>query len=58
MKYLFGHFEYMDKTLPHFNLRRELDPAYGPTPKTDPGPVFMEALRARLARQFHLVFEP
>ena len=58
VKYLIGHFEYMDQSLPHFALRKELDATYGPTKKTDPGPVFMEALRARLAQHWQLVFLP
>lgn len=58
VKYLVGHFEYMNSKLPHFALRRELDPAYGPTFKTDPGPVFMEALRSRLNQNFGISLEP
>lgn len=58
IQYLVGHFEYMDNKLPHFALRRELDPAYGPTFKTDPGPVFMEALRSRLLQDFQISLLP
>lgn len=55
LRYLVGHHEYVDKSLPHYVLYKELAPGYQPTQKSDPGPAFMKALRERLAeRGIHL----
>ncbi|MCX5797643.1 MAG: peptidoglycan recognition family protein [Elusimicrobia bacterium] len=49
LRYLIGHHEYADKSLPHYALYKELAPGYKPTEKSDPGPAFMKTLRERLA---------
>lgn len=51
IRYLIGHHEYRDRTLPHYRLFREDDPAYRFTDKVDPGPLFMGRLRALLETQ-------
>lgn len=50
--YLLGHYEYRDRTLPHYRLFREDDPAYRFTDKVDPGPFFMNQLRNLLFRRY------
>ena len=52
LEYLIGHHEYMDASLPHFTLFRELDPGYRPTVKIDPGPAFMKRLRSVLLENY------
>jgi N-acetyl-anhydromuramyl-L-alanine amidase AmpD len=48
LTYLIGHYEYTDKSLPHFALFKDLDTKYRPTVKSDPGRKFMSALRKKL----------
>src|SRR5689334_7658126 len=48
IRYLIGHHEYRDRSLPHFALYTELDPSYQPTVKIDPGEKFMTRLRELL----------
>ncbi|HJV33782.1 peptidoglycan recognition family protein [Geomonas sp.] len=57
IRYLIGHYEYQDRSLPHFALRTELDPSYHPTVKIDPGERFMTRLRALLKERYGLTFE-
>lgn len=57
IRYLIGHYEYQDRSLPHFKLNTELDPSYHPTIKIDPGQPFMSHLRELLKDRYHLVFE-
>ncbi|HJV66757.1 MAG TPA: peptidoglycan recognition family protein [Geomonas sp.] len=57
IRYLIGHYEYRDRSLPHFALNTELDPGYRPTVKIDPGERFMTRLRELLQERYHLVFE-
>lgn len=57
IRYLLGHHEYQDPALPHFKLRRELDPGYRPTVKIDPGAAFMTRLRAILKDRYRLELE-
>lgn len=52
IEYLIGHHEYMNASLPHFVLFRELDAGYRPTVKHDPGPAYMKKLRSRLQEMF------
>lgn len=52
IRYLLGHHEYQDRTLPHYQLYRETDPTYRFTNKVDPGPLFMTRLRALLAQRY------
>lgn len=52
IEYLIGHQEYQNRLLPHFTLMRELDSAYRPTVKDDPGPVFMKRLRQLLREKY------
>ncbi len=54
IEYLIGHYEYMDRRLPHFSLFRERDTAYPFTVKQDPGPAFMASLRGKLEKEFNL----
>ncbi len=56
LEYVIGHYEYMDRRLPHFSLFRENDSGYRFTDKQDPGAAFMEALRARLLERYGLKF--
>lgn len=51
LKYLIGHYEYIDKNRSHYKLYRELDPKYAPTVKADPGRSFMSALRDKLEKR-------
>jgi N-acetyl-anhydromuramyl-L-alanine amidase AmpD len=51
LRYLIGHHEYVDKSLPHYVLYKELAAGYRPTQKSDPGPAFMKTLRDRLAQR-------
>lgn len=57
IRYLVGHHEYQDPTLPHFELHRELDPSYRPTVKSDPGERFMTRLRELLQDRYQLQLE-
>lgn len=50
--YLLGHHEYRDRTLPHYQLYREVDVTYRFTDKVDPGAVFMTQLRALLDKRY------
>lgn len=52
IEYLIGHYEYQDRTLPHFALALERDSNYRPTIKADPGPLFMERLRTLLWNKY------
>ena len=57
IRYLVGHHEYQDRTLPHFDLQRDLDPSYRPTVKIDPGERFMTRLREMLKARYRLELE-
>lgn len=57
IRYLLGHHEYQDRTLPHFVLHTELDPTYKPTVKIDPGERFMATLRSRLKERYGIELE-
>ncbi len=48
IRFLIGHHEYRDSTLPHYQLYREDDATYRFTDKVDPGPIFMTRLRTLL----------
>ena len=48
LRYLLGHHEYRDRSLPHYQLYREVDATYRFTDKVDPGLLFMTRLRALL----------
>lgn len=52
--YLCGHHEYMQAGRAHSVLYRELAKGFAPTVKSDPGPVFMAALRDRLRTAYGL----
>jgi N-acetyl-anhydromuramyl-L-alanine amidase AmpD len=52
IRYLLGHHEYRDRTLPHYRLYREVDASYRFTDKIDPGPLFMTRLRALLNQRY------
>lgn len=54
IRYLLGHHEYRDRTLPHYQLYREVDPTYRFTDKVDPGPLFMTRLRALLEQRYKI----
>ena len=54
IRYLLGHHEYRDRTLPHYQLYREDDASYRFTNKVDPGPLFMTRLRALLEERYNL----
>ena len=54
VKYLFGHHEYMDKSLPHFILYKELDPNYSQYRKYDPGAWFMKQLREKIYMDYQI----
>lgn len=56
VRYLIGHHEYEDRSLPHYRLKRELQKGYGPTPKIDPGARFMARLRELLKERYGLEF--
>jgi len=45
IRYLIGHHEYRDSTLPHHRLLVERDASYRFTGKSDPGPRFMAQVR-------------
>lgn len=48
IKYIIGHYEYNNNSLPHFNLYKELDINYIHTIKIDPGTNFMNRIRNKL----------
>ena len=48
IKYVIAHYEYKDKTLPHYSLYKELNTTYINPGKRDPGTNFMKELRERL----------
>ncbi len=48
IKYVIGHYEYMDNTRPHFRLYKELNSKYIPTIKSDPGSNFIYNIRKNL----------
>lgn len=52
MEFLIGHDEYMEQDLPHYKLFKQLDPAYQPYPKPDPGPLFMIKMRQKLKQDY------
>lgn len=54
IRYLLGHHEYRDRTLPHYQLFREVDATYRFTDKVDPGPLFMTRLRALLEQHYDI----
>lgn len=54
IEYLIGHYEYADRSLPHFCLFRELDASYPFTIKQDPGREFMNSLRKEIADKYGL----
>lgn len=54
IRYLLGHHEYRDRTLPHYQLYHEVDATYRFTDKVDPGPLFMTRLRTLLAQRYGL----
>lgn len=57
IRYLLGHHEYRDRTLPHYQLYREIDATYRFTNKVDPGPIFMTRLRALLEQRYDIRFQ-
>jgi N-acetylmuramoyl-L-alanine amidase len=56
VKFLIGHHEYEDRSLPHYRLRLELQKGYRPTAKVDPGKKFMARLRDLLKEKYGLEF--
>lgn len=48
IKYVISHYEYRDKTLPHYSLYKELNTKYVNPIKKDPGTNFMKELRKRI----------
>ncbi|MEI0445959.1 peptidoglycan recognition family protein [Brachyspira intermedia] len=48
IKYIIAHYEYKDKTLPHYSLYKELNTKYINPGKRDPGTNFMRELRKRI----------
>lgn len=48
IKYVIAHYEYKDKTLPHYSLYKELNTKYINPGKRDPGTNFMKELRKRI----------
>lgn len=48
IRYLIGHHEYRDRSLPHYRLLVEWDASYHFTDKSDPGPLFMARVRQLL----------
>lgn len=54
IRYLLGHHEYRDRTLPHYQHYREVDATYRFTDKVDPGPLFMTRLRALLEHRYDI----
>ena len=54
IRYLLGHHEYRDRSLPHYQLYREVDPTYRFTDKVDPGSVFMDQLRTLLDQHYNI----
>ncbi len=57
IRYLIGHFEYMNERLPHFVLFKELDKNYRPTAKKDPGRKFMKDLRRLMKEKYNIVLK-
>lgn len=57
IRFLIGHHEYRDRTLPHYALYRELDPTYRFTDKIDPGPAFMNRVRQLLSERYGITLE-
>ena len=57
IKYLIGHDEYNDRSLPHYDLFLSLDSTYLPYDKPDPGREFMKELRLQLRDKYELVLE-
>jgi len=54
IRYLIGHLEYMNQTMPHFKLFREDIEDYEPSIKIDPGFAFMRRLRNHLRLHYNL----
>jgi N-acetyl-anhydromuramyl-L-alanine amidase AmpD len=54
IRFLIGHHEYRDNTLPHYQLYREDDVTYRFTDKVDPGPLFMTKLRTLLDDRYNI----
>lgn len=57
INYLIGHYEYNDKSLPHYKLFKSLDDNYQPYEKPDPGAGFMYTLRQKLLTNYELEFQ-
>ncbi len=57
IRYLIGHHEYMNKSLPHFYLFRSYDPKMDPPIKIDPGWGFMQKIRGFLRQDYSLEFQ-
>ena len=53
IRYLIGHLEYMNQTMPHFKLFREDIEDYEPSIKIDPGFAFMRRLRNHLRLHYN-----
>ncbi len=54
IRYMIGHLEYMNQTMPHFELFKENIKEYEPSIKIDPGFAFMRRLRNHLRVQYNL----
>jgi len=52
IRYLIGHHEYRDSTLPHYRLLVEKQASYRFTDKIDPGPQFMARVRELLEQDY------
>jgi N-acetylmuramoyl-L-alanine amidase len=55
IRFLIGHHEYTDTSLPHYELFRENDPEYRALAKKDPGRRFMRNLRDYLRLRYRIV---
>jgi N-acetylmuramoyl-L-alanine amidase len=54
IRYLIGHHEYRESSLPHYKLFVEHDASYRFTDKMDPGPLFMARVRQLLKERYGL----
>ena len=54
IRYVIGHLEYMNQTMPHFKLFREDIEDYEPSIKIDPGFAFMRRLRTHLRVEYNI----
>jgi N-acetyl-anhydromuramyl-L-alanine amidase AmpD len=57
IEYLIGHYEYTNKTLPHFALYIEKVTNYNFTSKVDPGVKFMKELREILKNKYNIILK-